>query len=107
MVVPAKSTSNSPCNRVCHLRGTLCMGCFRTIDEIIKWGSYSMEDKLQIMKKLDTRAKCPECGKWNKCAMEEGKSSSTCWCMQESVKIVSSEYSSCLCRTCFRKGNDV
>lgn len=66
-----------------------------------------MEDKLQIMKKLDTRAKCPECGKWNKCAMEEGKSSSTCWCMQESVKIVSSEYSSCLCRTCFRKGNDV
>lgn len=62
-----------------------------------------MTDKMEVLREIDTRAKCPECGKWNKCAVEEGKSSNTCWCMQEPAKMVSSEYSSCLCRTCFRK----
>lgn len=96
----------SPCNGVCHLRGTLCMGCFRTIDEIVNWGSMSMDERMKIMEQLDTRAKCPECGKWNKCAMEEGKSSSTCWCMKEPVKAIVGYKQTCLCRECYRKLGD-
>ena len=93
----------SPCTRVCRLRGILCVGCFRIIDEITEWSGMSNDDRMSVIGKLNTRAKCPECGKWNKCAMEEGKSASTCWCMNEPAKMVSSEYSSCLCRSCYRE----
>lgn len=56
-----------------------------------------------LIEQLETRSKCPECGKWNKCAIEAGKSSSTCWCMQEPAKMISKQSSSCLCRTCYRR----
>lgn len=62
-----------------------------------------MTDRMEALRKAETRAKCPECGKWNKCAMGEGKSASTCWCMLEAASSVTNEYSTCLCRTCFRK----
>ena len=63
----------------------------------------SDQDRMKVMEALDTRAKCLECGKWNNCAMEEGKSASTCWCMKEPAKMISENYSSCLCRSCLRE----
>lgn len=62
----------------------------------------SESDVIGVMNKLNTRAKCPTCGKWNKCAMEEGKSVSACWCMNEPPKDLPT-YQSCLCRTCYHE----
>lgn len=92
----------SPCRGVCYLRGTLCVGCFRNIEEIASWGSLDVSERMEIMREIDSRAKCPECGVWNKCAVEEGWSPNLCWCMQEPTRLVSSEYPACLCRTCFK-----
>ncbi|PKG81602.1 DUF1289 domain-containing protein [Colwellia sp. 75C3] len=41
--------TESPCVRNCCLDGDdLCLGCFRHIDEIVAWRSYSTEEKLKI-----------------------------------------------------------
>ncbi|NQZ27209.1 MAG: DUF1289 domain-containing protein [Colwellia sp.] len=43
------SLTNSPCVRNCCLDGDdICLGCFRHIDEIVAWRSYSEQDKLQV-----------------------------------------------------------
>lgn len=62
-----------------------------------------MSEKMKIMESLDQRAKCPECGKWNKCAVEEGKSSNTCWCISEPLLLKDYEENTCLCRSCLRE----
>lgn len=98
---------SSPCNGVCHLRGILCVGCFRNTHEISTWGSMTMEKRMETMAKLDSRAKCPSCGKWNKCAIEEGKSANACWCMEEPVKKIKEDnIDSCLCRTCYQQSGE-
>lgn len=61
-----------------------------------------MSDKMSMLKALDKKAICPECGKWNNCAMEEGKSASTCWCMTEEPKEIDKQSDACYCRTCYR-----
>jgi uncharacterized protein len=33
----------------------LCIGCWRTIDEIVKWGALNDEDKQAVCKLLDQR----------------------------------------------------
>ncbi|MCJ8294515.1 MAG: DUF1289 domain-containing protein [Colwellia sp.] len=44
------SLTNSPCVRNCCLDGDdICLGCFRHIDEIVAWRSYSEQDKQQIV----------------------------------------------------------
>ncbi|NQY48693.1 MAG: DUF1289 domain-containing protein [Colwellia sp.] len=44
------SLINSPCVRNCCLDGDdICLGCFRHIDEIVAWRSYSEQDKQQIV----------------------------------------------------------
>ncbi|MEY8215690.1 MAG: DUF1289 domain-containing protein [Colwellia sp.] len=41
--------TNSPCVRNCCLDADdICQGCFRHIDEIISWRSYSDEEKQQV-----------------------------------------------------------
>ena len=61
------------------------------------------DSRMAVLRKLNTRSKCPKCGKWNKCSMEEGKSSSTCWCMTHPSKIIGENYSTCLCRDCYNE----
>ena len=39
----------SPCINVCKMEQGLCVGCFRTIDEIALWGSVGDEDKRLIL----------------------------------------------------------
>jgi uncharacterized protein len=98
-------SSLSPCNGVCHLRGELCIGCFRTTSQIIRWINMSDSERMVVMKSLDTKAKCPKCGKWNKCALEEGKAISSCWCF--GVKFIDNTGDlsdvSCYCKTCLTK----
>lgn len=41
----------SPCNSVCKMdeNSKLCIGCWRTIDEIVAWSSHSDEAKMKVL----------------------------------------------------------
>ena len=47
----------SPCTRICVVDETrcVCRGCYRTLDEISKWVSYTREEKLELLKVLAQR----------------------------------------------------
>jgi predicted Fe-S protein YdhL (DUF1289 family) len=47
----------SPCISVCELdaNGRICVGCFRTLDEIAAWGSLDATDKRRILAELPAR----------------------------------------------------
>ena len=47
----------SPCVRICQLDPStkLCMGCYRTVEEIAGWSRYSTEEKLAVLEKLAVR----------------------------------------------------
>ena len=49
----------SPCVKICtHVDG-MCIGCYRTADEIKEWKTYTVEQKKEkiddVMKELDRR----------------------------------------------------
>jgi uncharacterized protein len=47
----------SPCNKVCILdpASGLCIGCFRTIDEIAAWGAFTEAERAAIVAELRAR----------------------------------------------------
>jgi predicted Fe-S protein YdhL (DUF1289 family) len=47
----------SPCNKVCVLdpASQLCIGCFRTIDEIAGWGALDDAQRAAIVAELPAR----------------------------------------------------
>jgi uncharacterized protein len=47
----------SPCVRICVVDDTrdVCRGCYRTLDEISRWASYSREQKLALLAELAQR----------------------------------------------------
>ena len=47
----------TPCVKICTLdaRKGFCLGCGRTIDEIARWGSMSLEERSRIMNELPER----------------------------------------------------
>lgn len=49
----------SPCNNQCFVPpgSDLCMGCFRTIKEIIEWLNLSNLERDEIIKKIELRKK--------------------------------------------------
>jgi predicted Fe-S protein YdhL (DUF1289 family) len=50
------SRSESPCVRNCCLdNNDLCLGCFRYIDEITSWQSYSEQEKRQVLEQCHYR----------------------------------------------------
>jgi predicted Fe-S protein YdhL (DUF1289 family) len=53
----AKAFGFSPCDGSCSLNGdkNLCTGCFRTIEEIISWHSYTQEFKNLVYEKIEER----------------------------------------------------
>jgi hypothetical protein len=54
----------SPCNKVCILDGAsgLCIGCFRTIDEIAAWGALDDARRAAIVAELPARRESFEKG---------------------------------------------
>jgi len=48
----------SPCISVCRMddSSSLCLGCFRTLDEIVKWGSSADADKRVVWQRITQRA---------------------------------------------------
>ena len=50
------SEVSSPCVRNCCLdEDDVCLGCFRTIEEIIRWGEADDEEKHKILVKAGER----------------------------------------------------
>lgn len=47
----------SPCIKVCYMDEALnvCIGCWRTLDEIARWGMANDEEKKKIVKETETR----------------------------------------------------
>ena len=46
----------SPCINICKLdENKICIGCFRTIDEIANWTKYTDDQKLKINDELENR----------------------------------------------------
>ncbi|RTL03103.1 MAG: DUF1289 domain-containing protein [Proteobacteria bacterium] len=45
----------SPCNKICKLESNVCIGCFRTLDEIKDWNILSNEEKLIIINNAKRR----------------------------------------------------
>lgn len=52
-------TVPSPCLSVCRMNEAsgLCQGCYRTIDEIVQWGSADDESKRAIWSRIEQRRK--------------------------------------------------
>ena len=50
-------TIESPCVRTCTLdaEGRLCLGCFRTIDEIVGWTALSEAERAGVLARLPAR----------------------------------------------------
>lgn len=54
----------SPCNKVCvmDLQTGLCKGCYRTLEEIGRWGSMSDAERDSVLEKLPLRKREAERG---------------------------------------------
>lgn len=63
-----------------------------------------MSDRMQLMEQIKGNISthdCPECGAGAYCAMEAGKSSNLCWCMDvEKTYNPDTDADKCLCRRC-------
>lgn len=56
-----KSTIKNPCIHVCTLdENNICMGCYRTKEEIRGWIHFTDEEKLSVLKKTEERKKNSE-----------------------------------------------
>jgi predicted Fe-S protein YdhL (DUF1289 family) len=42
----------SPCIHVCKLNNDVCVGCYRTLEEIANWTNYSEEQRLTIIDRI-------------------------------------------------------
>ncbi|MHB0777584.1 DUF1289 domain-containing protein [Halomonas sp. WWR20] len=47
----------SPCVSICQLKGDLCVGCGRTMDEIRTWKTMKRPEKMKAVKRADERLK--------------------------------------------------
>jgi predicted Fe-S protein YdhL (DUF1289 family) len=55
-------TIESPCIRICTLdaTGELCLGCFRTLDEIVAWPQLSEGERAGVLARLPARRSAHE-----------------------------------------------
>lgn len=53
---PSSQSIDSPCVRQCCLnREDVCLGCFRTLEEILNWSRYSDTQRNTILAQLEQR----------------------------------------------------
>jgi len=51
-----KQSEQNPCVRCCCLDDEdVCQGCFRTLDEILAWRSYSEQQRLEALARCSER----------------------------------------------------
>jgi len=56
---PIKPPVRTPCVQVCFVdpKARLCVGCFRTMDELGRWTRYSDDEREAVMAELPQREK--------------------------------------------------
>ena len=49
---------DSPCKRVCviHPKFGLCLGCYRTAEEVSLWAEFSLEKRQELLAELPSRS---------------------------------------------------
>ncbi len=45
----------SPCIDVCISRNGVCIGCYRTLEEMAGWKSYTEKQKAEVLEKIKQR----------------------------------------------------
>jgi uncharacterized protein len=45
----------SPCIDVCITRNGVCIGCYRTIDEMANWRTMTEKEKAEVLEKIKSR----------------------------------------------------
>ena len=45
----------SPCVQICKLIDSVCVGCFRTTEEIGMWSKYTDKERKEVIKKCMTK----------------------------------------------------
>jgi len=45
----------SPCLNVCQIKNNVCIGCYRTLDEISVWSTLSDQKRNEIMQSVKKR----------------------------------------------------
>jgi len=45
----------SPCKFICKYEDKYCVGCNRTMDEIVNWSTYTNEEKLKVLENISIR----------------------------------------------------
>ena len=108
----------SPCIRVCTLdeSGAICLGCFRTLEEIGAWAGMSDPERSHVMSMLGARKRqhearaagvvlantktltCSSCGASFGCGAEDPDHD--CWCASFPPVTPSAARGSCLCPAC-------
>ena len=56
-MAPRAATAASPCIGICRLdeRSGVCIGCYRTIQEIARWGAMGRDERARVFAALDGR----------------------------------------------------
>ena len=104
--------AESPCIRVCTLdpRAGVCIGCFRTLDEIGYWTRMADGERAAVNEKLPARraafesmaawkpSTCSRCGADFGCGA--GDPDRPCWCTGYAAVEPSGPDATCLCPKC-------
>ena len=52
-----KSPIESPCIGVCRLENEVCVGCGRTVDEVVEWYNMTDKQKQAVLNRLEKDSK--------------------------------------------------
>lgn len=51
-----ETTVKSPCRNICkYNKHRICIGCYRSLDEIIRWPKMSNEERLKVLEYVNER----------------------------------------------------
>ena len=52
-----KSLIESPCISVCRMENEVCVGCGRTVDEVVNWYDMTDDEKQAVLNRLEKKEK--------------------------------------------------
>ena len=52
-----KSLIESPCVSICRYEDEVCVGCGRTVDEVVNWYDMSDDEKQAVLNRLEKKEK--------------------------------------------------
>jgi uncharacterized protein len=103
----------SPCIKVCALDagGRVCLGCFRSVEEIGFWSEMSDPERLHVLARIPERRAqfeasrppgtliaCERCGALFACGANDA--ARPCWCAGYPAVTPSGDNATCLCPAC-------